>query len=167
MKTLIVLVGMMGAGKSTIGRFLSRVIKFDFVDIDKEIEKQEGKTITNIFNEHGEKYFREKEAEIINTFSKSQNTVMALGGGAFEDEKTRKLLKKNGIVVYLKATPQTLFKRIHKEIHRPLLRKNFSVDTLAFILKKRIINYEKAHYILETDNKTPKEVVKKILGVLK
>ena len=167
MKTLIVLVGMMGAGKSTVGRFLSRVIKFKFVDIDKEIEKQEGKTITNIFNDHGEKYFREKEFEIIKFFSTAKNTVLALGGGAFENEQTRKILKKNGIVIYLKATPQNLFKRIHTEIHRPLLHKNFSVDTIIFILKKRIANYEKAHHIVDTNNKTPKEIVRKILEVLK
>ena len=167
MKTLIVLVGMMGAGKSTIGRFLSRVIKFNFVDTDKEIEKLENKTISAIFNDYGEKYFREKEKELIKSLSACQNTILALGGGTFENEETRKLLKKNGIVIYLKATPQTLFKRIHTEIHRPLLHKNFSVDTIAFILKKRIANYEKAHYIVDTNNKTPKEIVRKILEVLK
>ena len=167
MKTLIVLVGMMGAGKSTVGRFLSRVIKFDFIDSDKEIEKQEGKTISAIFNDFGEKYFREKEKELLKSLSTRKNTVLALGGGSFENEEIRKLLKKNGIVIYLKATPQTLFQRIHTEIHRPLLRKNFSVDTIVFILKKRIANYEKAHHIIDTNNKTPKEIVRKILEVLK
>ena len=135
MKTLIVLTGMMGCGKTSTGKLLARVLKFNFVDVDTEIEKAEKKTITQIFNDSGEQYFRFLEKEKIEEFSKLKNTVLALGGGAFEDENTRKLLKKNGIVIYLKTTPDAIFKRIHSEIHRPLLRKNFSVETIAFIMK--------------------------------
>ena len=167
MKTLIVLTGMMGCGKTSTGRLLARVLKFDFIDLDTEIEKSEKKTITQIFNDSGEQYFRFLEKEKIEEYSKLKNTVLSLGGGAFEDENTRKILKKNGIVIYLKTTPDAIFKRIHGEIHRPLLRKNFSVDTIAFILKKRAKNYEEAHHIVETTNKKKKDVVRKILGVLK
>lgn len=167
MKTLIVLTGMMGCGKTSTGKLLARVLKFNFVDVDTEIEKSEKKTITQIFNDSGEQYFRFLEKEKIEEFSKLKNTVLALGGGAFEDENTRKLLKKNGIVIYLKTTPDAIFKRIHSEIHRPLLRKNFSVETIAFIMKKRVKNYEQAHHIIDTTNKKKKDVVRKILGVLK
>lgn len=167
MKTLIVLTGMMGCGKTSTGKLLARVLKFNFVDVDTEIEKAENKTITQIFNDSGEQYFRFLEKEKIEEFSKLKNTVLALGGGAFEDENTRKLLKKNGIVIYLKTTPDAIFKRIHSEIHRPLLRKNFSVETIAFIMKKRIKNYEQAHHTIDTTNKKKKDVVRKILGVLK
>ena len=167
MKNLIVLTGMMGVGKTSAGLVLSKVLKYRFIDVDKEIEKDQNSTITNIFNEHGEKYFRKLEADFVKKFSILENTVISLGGGAFEDKNTRKILKKNGIVIYLKASPETLFKRIHTEIHRPLLRKDFSVETINFILKKRIKNYENAHFIIDTENKTRKEVVRKILGVIK
>ena len=167
MKTLIVLTGMMGCGKTSTGKLLARVLKFKFIDVDTEIEKSEKKTISQIFNDNGEQYFRFLEKEKIEEYSKLKNTVLSLGGGAFEDENTRKILKKNGIVIYLKTTPDAIFKRIHGEIHRPLLRKNFSVDTIAFILKKRAKNYEQAHYTIETNNKKKKDVVRKILGVLK
>lgn len=167
MKKLIVLTGMMGAGKSYVGQLLSRKLKYKLIDIDKEIELSQNMSITAIFNEHGEKYFRKIEKEIIEKFSNNTETVISLGGGAFENEHVRNLLKEKGEVIYLKATPQSLFKRIHTEIHRPLLRKDFSVDTIAFILKKRAKNYEQAHYIIETDNKTRKDIVRKILGVLK
>lgn len=166
MKSLVVLIGMMGVGKSSAGFVLSKVLKYRFIDVDKEIEKQQNKSITAIFNEFGESYFRKLEKDYIQSVANSKNTVIALGGGAFENVQTQNLLKKNGVVIFLKATPQTIFKRIHTEIHRPLLKKNFSVDTINFILKKRIKNYEKAHFIIDTNNKTRKEVVRKILGVL-
>ncbi len=167
MKNLIVLVGMMGCGKSTIGAFLSRVIGYDFVDIDKEIEKSENMSITNIFNEYGEKYFRKIEKLKTFEYVNRKKIVLSLGGGGFEDEETREILKKYGFVIYLKATPECLFNRIKTEIHRPLLRKNFSVDSIAFILKKRHNNYEKAHVTIDTTNKTKKEIVCKIERLIK
>ncbi len=167
MKKLIVLIGMMGSGKTTVGSALSKKLGFDFVDIDNEIEKQEKMTVSAIFNEFGEQYFRRLEKEKTLFFANKTNMVLSLGGGGFEDEETQKLLKKNGIVFYLKATPQCLFERIKTSIHRPLLRKNFSVDTIAFILKKRSANYEKAKFIIDTCDKTPDEVCDKILRYLK
>lgn len=167
MKSLIVLVGMMGCGKTTAGALLSEKLGFDFIDVDNEIEKSENMTIPNIFNEYGEQYFRKIEKIKTLSFADSRSLVLSLGGGGFEDEETRKILKKNGIVIYLKATPQCLFERIKSAIHRPLLHKNFSVETIAFILKKRSVNYEKAHHIIDTCGKTPEEVAEKILRILK
>ena len=167
MKSLIVLTGMMGCGKTTAGVLLAKKIGYDFIDIDKELEKSENMTVTNIFNEFGEQYFRKIEKLKIFEFTSHKNLVMALGGGAFEDEETRKILKKYGIVIYLKATPGCIFQRIKSEIHRPLLHKNFSVDSIAFILKKRAGNYEKAQFTVDTCDKTPDEVVNKIMRVIK
>ena len=167
MKTLLVLTGMMGCGKTTVGKFLAKVLKFNFVDLDLEIEKSENRTITQIFNDNGEQYFRFLEKEKIQDYINCKNTVLSLGGGTFEDEETQKLLKKHGVVIYLKATPSTLLKRTKGTIHRPLLHTNFSLETISFILNKREKNYEKAHHIIDVNNKTRKEVVKKILGVLK
>lgn len=167
MKSLIVLVGMMGCGKTTVGALLSKKIGFDFIDVDNEIEVSENMTIPNIFNEYGEQYFRKIEKIKTLSFAYNKNIVLSLGGGGFEDEETRKILKKNGTVIYLKANPQCLFERIKSSIHRPLLHKNFSVETIAFILKKRSANYEKAHHIIDTCGKTPEEVAEKILRILK
>lgn len=167
MKSLIVLTGMMGSGKTSAGALLSEKLGFDFVDTDLEIEKSENMTVSNIFNERGEQYFRNLEKEKIKEYAKLTNTVLSLGGGAFEDEETRKLLKQNGFVIYLKATPECLFGRIKSEIHRPLLHKNFSVETLAFILKKRAENYEKAHQTIDTCKFSQEEVVEKIMRIIK
>lgn len=167
MKGLIVLIGMMGSGKSVVGALLSKKIGYRFIDVDKEIEKSENSTITKIFNGFGENYFRKIEKAKNLDFAFCKNTVLSLGGGAFEDKDVQSVLKKNGFVIYLKADAQCLFDRIKSEIHRPLLHKNFSVETIAFILKKRIPNYEKAHHIIDTCSKTPEEVVEKIIGVIK
>ena len=167
MKKSVALVGMMGAGKSTVGRMLAKALKYKFIDIDKEIEKSQNKSIANIFNEFGEAYFRKIEHEIINQYADTTNTVLSLGGGAFENNETRRLLKNKATVIYLKAAPQTLFKRIKTSIQRPLLHKNFSVETIAFILKRREINYIKADIVIETTRKTRREVVLKILNILK
>ncbi len=167
MKKLIVLTGMMGAGKSTVGRMLAKVLKYKFVDMDKVIEKSQGKTISAIFNEFGEAYFRKIEHETIMQYVNEVDTVISLGGGTFEDESTRKALKGKATVIYLKASPQELFKRIKTSIQRPLLHKNFSVETIAFILKRREANYNKADIVIDTANKTRKDVVLKILSLQK
>ncbi len=167
MKKLIVLIGMMGCGKTTVGKLLAKKAGYDFVDTDLEIEKSENMSIPNIFNEHGEQYFRKIEKNKILEFINGKNLVLSLGGGAFEDEETRKILKKNGTVIYLKATPECLFERIKTAIHRPLLHKNFSVETIGFILKKRVNNYEKAHHTVDTCGKTPDEVCEKLMRFVK
>lgn len=158
---------MMGSGKTTVGKLLAETLSYSFVDLDQEIEKSEGKKISQIFNDFGEQYFRNKEKEKIKNFLKLSKTIISLGGGAFEDKESQKVLKENSQIIYLQATPQTIFERIKNEIHRPLLHKNFSIETIEFILEKRKKNYEMAHYKINTDKKTPQEIVKRILGVIK
>ena len=167
MKTLVVLIGMMGCGKTTVGKILAEMLGYTFIDLDKEIENREKKNISKIFNDFGEQYFREIEKEMIREFSVLSKTVVSLGGGAFQDVETQKILKTNSVIIYLKATSGTIYNRIKNEIHRPLLCKNFSIETIDFILKKRKSNYEKAHHKIITDNKTPEQIAKEILGVLK
>jgi len=167
MKNVIVLIGMMGSGKSTVGKLLAEQLGYTFIDLDDEIEKIENKKISQIFNDNGEQYFRKLEKEKIKEFVNTENTVISLGGGTFEDNDTQKILKNLSTIIYLKASPIVIFERIKKEIHRPLLHKNFSVETIEFILEKRKKNYEKAHYKIVTDRKTPQEIAKEILGVIK
>lgn len=165
MKT-IVLTGMMGSGKSTIGKLLADKLNLEFVDIDTFIEKKENITISEIFKLKGENYFRQVEKETIQTIFKSQNLVISLGGGAFENDETRKFLIKNSCVLYLKTSPEIIFQRIKNNNERPLLCGNISVEKITEILSKREKNYETASNIITTDNKTPKKIIKEITGVL-
>ena len=166
-KDNIALIGMMGIGKTTRAEELHRVLTdYILVDIDSEIEKGSGRKISEIFLKFGEARFRELEREKIKKFSALKHQIIALGGGAFEDEANRSRLLENCTVIYLKASPGEIYKRIKQETHRPLLAKNFSVERIAKISNDRAGNYEKADFTIDTDNKTPYDVVKEILGVI-
>lgn len=164
----IILIGMMGCGKSTVGLELSKELtEYKFVDIDQEIEKSTQKKISEIFLRHGEPFFRMLETEKIKHFCNlNENLVISMGGGAFEREENRKTMLNKGLTIYLKATPEEIFNRIKNEVHRPLLKKNFSVEKISSILKEREKNYLQAEVTIDTTGKTPYNVVKEILGVL-
>ena len=106
------------------------------------------------------------ETEKILKFSNLEKQIISTGGGAFESEENRKNLMSNGVIIYLKTTPKTIFDRIKNETHRPLLRKDFSVEKIASIIKNRELNYKKADLIIDTDNKTPQDIVKEIIGAI-
>lgn len=168
MKTNIVLIGMMGCGKTTVGRELAETLSdYFYVDIDLEIEKSTQKKISEIFLKHGESFFRMLETEKIKKFSQNgQKQIISTGGGAFENEENRSILRKNGIVIYLKASPDEIYNRIKNETHRPLLRKDFSVEKIDSILKMRETNYKKADITIDTNSKTPQNIVKEIIGAI-
>lgn len=167
MKKNIILIGMMGCGKSTIAEELSKELnEYKFVDIDNEIEKSTQKKISEIFLKHGEPFFRMLETEKIKHFCNETSLVIAAGGGAFESEENRQIMLSNADVIYLKASPQEIYERIKEETHRPLLKKNFSIEKIENIMQLRSKNYEKANIIIDTNGKTPQEIVKEILGVL-
>jgi len=160
----IVLVGMMGAGKTYIGSKLSKLLShFTYVDIDAEIEKETGLTISEIFEQHSEEYFRGIEEKTIKKFAANKNQIVATGGGAFENPRNQYLLKENGLVFYLKATPQELYSRIQNENHRPLLGEEFSSKKIQAILKKREKNYSKAHFTIDTNQKQAYTILDEIL----
>ena len=168
MKSNIVLIGMMGSGKTTTGRQLSEFLPdYHYADIDSEIEKSTQKKISEIFLRHGEAFFRMLESDKIRKYCKETNYIISAGGGAFEYEDNRKIMLETSHVIYLKATPEAIYERIKEENHRPLLRKNFSVEKIASIMKLREKNYQKADIIIDTTGKTTYDVVKEILGVLK
>jgi shikimate kinase len=165
MKT-ITIIGMMGAGKTTVGKLLGQFLKFDFIDTDSEIEKQTGKSISEIFAKYGEEYFRTLEKNVIKTIFNSENKIISTGGGAFENKEIRDLLLENSTVVYLKTTPDVIFERIKNNSQRPLLKNNMNIETITEILNNRQKNYELAHHTIVTDNKNPNEIMEEILGVL-
>ena len=164
----IILIGMMGCGKTTIGKELSKLLPdYKYVDIDLEIEKSTQKKISDIFLKHGEPFFRMLETEKIKKVcQKPEKQIISAGGGAFENEQNQKLLLKSGKVIYLKTSALEIYNRIKNETHRPLLRKDFSVDKIKEIMSKREKNYKKADIIVSTDKKEPQKVAKEILGVI-
>jgi len=119
----IVLVGMMGAGKSSVGRRLAGRLGIPFVDADAEIEVAAGMTIPEIFNSHGEPYFRAGEARVIARLLNSGPQVLATGGGSMMDENTRALIRDKGVSVWLKADLETLLRRTKRRNDRPLAEK--------------------------------------------
>ena len=106
------------------------------------------------------------ESEKIRKFCREKNMIISAGGGAFENEDNRKLMLDSANVIYLKATPEEIYTRIKNETHRPLLKKNFSIEKIANIIEMRKKNYEKANIIIDTNGKTPYDIVKEILGAL-
>lgn len=168
MKRNISLIGMSGAGKTVTAVELGRILPdFEVVDTDERIISMENRTIAEIFAEFGENYFRKIENEVINAVFHRENQIVALGGGAFENENNREIICQNGIVIYLKAQPKKLFERLKNTNDRPLLSNNFSVEFIAKMLSKREANYEKSDIIIETEDKTPYQVAQKIAEVIK
>ncbi len=158
----IVLVGLMGAGKTTVGECLAEKYKLIFTDSDEVIERDTKMSISQIFAERGEAYFRELEKTAISMLSSKNGRVISTGGGALENEENIENLKKNGVLVYLKASPEILYKRIKKQNHRPLLQNEKPLETLRILLQQREKNYLKADIIIETDDKTIEKIVDEI-----
>ncbi len=127
----------MGAGKTTIGRQIARVLDFDFFDSDKEIEERTGVSIPLIFELEGEQGFRKREQDVISNLSKKTRIVLATGGGAVLSAENQKLLKRSGIVVYLCADIDDLLERTAKDKNRPLLQTTDPREKLQSILAKR------------------------------
>jgi len=133
----IVLVGMMGAGKSSVGRRLAKALSLPFVDADTEIEKAAGMSITDIFAKHGEPEFRSGERRVVSRLLDNPMAVIATGGGAFMDETTREKIRARGISVWLKADVDVLLRRVKKRGGRPLLKDGDPEQILRDLLAKR------------------------------
>lgn len=163
----ITLIGMMGSGKTTLGKILSEKTNVSAIDIDELIEQNENLTITDIFKTQGEEYFRKIEAKTIKELINSTNPqILSLGGGAFENVQTRELLLNNSVVIYLETTPVEILNRIQKTNNRPLLKNNMTIEKINEIITKRKDNYNLAHHKILTDGKTPSKIAEEILGAL-
>ncbi|MDG6080212.1 shikimate kinase [Erythrobacter litoralis] len=152
----VVLVGLMGVGKSTIGRRLANLLRRDFVDVDEEIEHAAARTISEIFEEHGEPYFRDGERRVIKRLMDEDHGVIATGGGAFVDPQTRALILEQGIAVWLDCEIETLVKRTARRDSRPLLRNGDPKQILSDLKAKRAPAYAEAPLHILTDD-TPHE----------
>jgi shikimate kinase len=159
----IVLTGFMGTGKTEVGRELSRLLGMSFIDIDHEIEKSEGCTITALFASRGEEYFRQVEASIIRQFSSVQGAVISTGGGAVLREENIKTLQSTGVIICLTADLQTILQRTDGHDNRPLLLSADRKARITELLEQRKPFYEKAGTMIDTEGKTPLQVAEEII----
>ena len=161
----IFLVGLMGAGKSTVGRILSRRLGKRFVDTDHEIEKRNGVTIPVIFEIEGEDGFRRREQEVLADLAQEQGLVLSTGGGIVLKPENRETLRNHGFVVYLNARPELLAERTKHDRTRPLLNVDDPLTRLRELHAVRDPLYrEVAHAVVETGRGAPQQVVQAILG---
>ena len=158
----LVLVGMMGSGKSLIGKILSRKLNFDFIDTDSQIEEKEKKAIPEIFKNSGEKYFRDIEELISLKSLKLNNKVIALGGGGYINPAIRKCALQNCISFWLNWKNETLINRIKNSKKRPLAMKLNNLE-LNKLIGKRSTTYNLSDYKINCDKLSKKEIVEKII----
>ncbi len=162
----IVLVGLMGAGKSSIGRRLAEKLEIPFADADHEIELAADKTIPEIFKDHGETYFREGERRVISRLIESGPQVLSTGGGAFINEETRRSIQAHGISVWLKADLPLLMKRVMKRSDRPLLQTGDPEAVMQDLMAKRYPLYATADVTVESRDVQHTQMVNEVIKVL-
>ena len=163
----VFLVGLMGAGKTTVGRLLAKRLKARFVDTDHEISAATGVSIPTIFEIEGEQGFRRRESEVIERLSRDESIVMATGGGAVLDPASRQYLQERGTVVYLSASPETLHDRTRRDGGRPLLQVGDRLARLRELYQQRDPLYrEVAHIIVEVGRTSAPHVVRQIQNAL-
>ena len=163
-KENLVFLGMMGSGKSSIGSLVAKKLKLNFVDVDKEIEKNCNMTIKKIFEVKGEDYFRKIEEQITLKKLKLNSTVISLGGGAFTNNNIRKEILKNHLSFWLNWDDKTLLNRIKNSRKRPLAINATDAELIDLIHKRSNI-YSKALHEIKCDNLTKSEIVNKIVEI--
>lgn len=162
----IVLVGLMGAGKSTVGRRLAGRLQLPFYDADHEIEAAAGMSIPDIFAVHGEQYFRDGERRVIARLLQSGPMVLATGGGAFMSEETRGRIAEAGISVWLRADLEILMRRVRKRPNRPLLNTPDPVETMRNLMVQRDPVYALADLTVESRDVPHDRVVADVVAAL-
>ena len=162
----IVLVGMMGVGKSTIGRRMAARLKLPFVDADTEIEAAAGMTIPEIFERHGEPHFRDGEARVIARLLDGGPVVLATGGGAFMREETRSRIAARAISIWLRADPDVIMRRVRRRADRPLLQTPDPEGTVTRLLTEREPVYGKADLTVASRDVPHDRIVDEVITAL-
>ena len=153
---------MMGSGKSTVGKILAEKMELLFIDLDSEIEKTGGKSVSEIFNQDGEDHFRKLESEELKQYSES---VVACGGGIILDEENRQYINENGVAVLLTASMDELFKRLSDSNNRPILPDENTEKALTNLWLERKKDYlNTSDFLIETDGENPIEITNKIFS---
>ncbi len=159
----IVLTGFMGAGKSVVGRRLAKRLGLKVIDTDDVIEEDSGMKISDIFTRFGEAHFRELESEAVRKVSSLENHVIITGGGVVLKAENIENLRKKGKVVYLRASPEVIYKRVKDKTHRPLLQVPDSLEKIRELLENRAQFYASCDIELDTTNLSVEEVVSEIM----
>ena len=167
LKRTLVLVGLMGAGKSSIGRRLAIRLGAEFVDADLEIEQAAGCSIEDIFTLHGETAFRDGERRVINRLLKRAPHVLATGGGAFMCEETRETIRSCGFSIWLRADIDVLLRRVQRRNDRPLLKDDDPREVLERLIAERYPVYGEADLIVDTTDAPHSTVVNEILECIR
>ena len=163
----IVLVGFMGVGKSTISEFLKTSFAMEVIEMDQIIAEREGMSIPDIFEVHGEQYFRDLETNLLIEMQSRKNVVISCGGGTPLRECNVVEMKKNGRVVLLTASPETIFDRVKDSHDRPVIENNKNVPFIADLMEKRRVKYEAAaDIVINTDGKSLIEVCEELVQKL-
>ena len=162
----IVLVGLMGAGKTTLGRRIAPELGLPFIDSDSEVEKAAGCTIREIFQKSGEKIFREIERRVMLRLLSKSPAVIGSGGGSFMDINTRNLIRKKGTSIWLRADLELLYLRARHRTHRPLLNNDDQRKTLMRLMKERHPVYQKADLIFDVTEDPPDKMAIKLVETL-
>lgn len=160
----IFLIGFMGVGKSTIARLLAKELDAELVEMDETIEAEAGITINEIFEKYGEKHFRDLESQLVERIADKGGAVVSCGGGAVLRAENVENMKKNGTIVFLSATPETIYERVRYSTNRPLLNGNMNVEYISQLMERRKSAYEAAaDVVISTDKKDKSEIVEEIL----
>lgn len=162
----IVLIGMMGAGKSSIGRRLAARLSLPFVDADSEIEKAASMTIPEIFSTHGEAYFRAGETRVIARLLEGGPQVLATGGGAFMNAETRAAIRAKGISIWLNAAFDILMRRVKRRADRPMLAGPDPIEALTRLMEERYPVYAEAELTVESRDVPHETIVGEIITKL-
>lgn len=166
MEPNIVLIGFMGTGKSVAGRRLARRLNRDFIDMDQEIEKFLGMSISEVFARFGEVRFRSEEHLMVRRLAEMENKVISTGGGVVLNPENMRLLRKNGIIVALTADPEVVFRRVSGNRRRPLLARA-DLETVRERMEARAPYYRNADIVVDSSEGTPEDTVEEILRALR
>ena len=161
----IFLIGFMGVGKSTIAKLLAKELQAELVEMDETIEAEAGMSINEIFEKFGEQHFRDLETALIERVSKKGGVVVSCGGGAVLRPENVEMMKQSGKIIFLSATPETIYERVKNSTNRPLLNGNMNVEYIKGLMERRREAYENAaDVIISTDGKWKSQIVEEILG---
>ena len=162
----LIFVGLMGAGKSAIGRMTASQLGLPFIDTDNEIERVSRMTISELFAAYGEEEFRALETRVIKRLLRSGPRVISTGGGAFINEKTRKQIERGGISLWLKADLEVLWERVNKRDHRPLLKTENPKQTLENLMNQRYPIYALADMTIQSRDERKETIVREVLDAI-
>jgi len=163
----IVLVGMMGSGKSTVGKLIASELTYDFLDSDSMIEEKEKRSINDMFEKDGEGYFRKVESEVIASLTEVEKAIISTGGGVILNHQNVERLRTNGMIFLLNGDADTLYNRLYNNADdRPLLDNDGMKEKIISLLEVRETLYlEAADYVIELDDKSPDLIVREILDI--